>query len=69
MAKRYFPYAPTRRLMKEAGAKIVSADAMEFLIEYLENKTREITDQALTYAKHASRKKVMKSDIRLALGK
>jgi len=57
-----------RRLMKiEGDAKIVSADAIDALQEYLQEKAIEITKKALALAKHAKRKTVMKEDIKLSI--
>ena len=43
--------------MKQAGASLSSEDAVNKLIEYLENSTKEITSRALENAKHSGRKK------------
>ena len=59
--------APVRDLMKENGAKLVAKDAVMKLVEYLEGSIEEITMKAVKLAKHAGRKKVMMSDITLAI--
>ena len=59
--------APVRDLMKDAGAKLVAKDAVLKLVEYLEAEIEEITKKAIGFAKHAGRKKVMMSDINLAI--
>ncbi|MFX1519461.1 MAG: histone [Promethearchaeota archaeon] len=59
--------APVRDLMKETGAKLVAKDAVMKLVEYLEGRIEEITSKAVGLAKHAGRKKVMMSDITLAI--
>ena len=57
-----------RRLMKvEGDAKIVSADAIQALKEYLQEKAIEITKKAGTLTKHAKRKTISKADIKLAI--
>lgn len=57
-----------RRLMKvEAGASIVAADAVLSLMDYLQDLAVDITKKALELAKHAKRKTISKSDIKLAI--
>jgi histone H3/H4 len=53
--------------MKETGAKLVAKDAVMKSVEYLEGRIEEITSKAVGLAKHAGRKKVMMSDISLAI--
>ena len=60
--------APVRELMGDAGAKLVSKDAVMKVVEYLEDQISAVTRKALTFAKHAGRKKIMMKDITLALG-
>ncbi|MFX1520372.1 MAG: histone [Promethearchaeota archaeon] len=59
--------APVRDLMKESGSKLVSKDAVMKLVEYLESEIEALTMKAVGFAKHAGRKKVMMSDITLAI--
>lgn len=57
-----------RRLMKKEGmATIVALNAVLSLQEYLNDTAIEITKKALTLAKHAKRKTITKSDIKLAV--
>ncbi len=63
-----FAWSPIRDLMKENGAEMVSKDAVDALIEYLERKAREITTRSLEMSRHSGRKKLTKADIELALG-
>ena len=60
--------APVRELMGDAGAKLVSKDAVMKVVEYLEDQISAVTRKSLTFAKHAGRKKIMMKDITLALG-
>jgi histone H3/H4 len=53
--------------MKESGAKLVAKDAVMKLVGYLEEQTEMLTRKAIGFAKHAGRKKVMMSDINLAI--
>ena len=61
------PKAPVKRIIQDAGAERVSADAVDALDEYLENYAEEISKKAITYAKYANRKTVKAEDIALAI--
>jgi histone H3/H4 len=65
--KRSFAWSPLRKLMKTAGAEIVSRDAVEALLNYLEDRSKKLTDMALKFAKHSKRKKITKGDVGLAI--
>ncbi|NVM54097.1 MAG: NFYB/HAP3 family transcription factor subunit [Candidatus Helarchaeota archaeon] len=65
--KRYFAWSPLRALMSSVGAKIVARDAVGYLIEWLQQKSIDLTQRALVLARHAKRKKVSKNDIGLAI--
>lgn len=65
--KRYFAWSPLRALMASVGAKIVARDAVGFLIDYLQEKSIDLTQRALILARHAKRKKVTKGDIGLSI--
>lgn len=54
------------RLMKYFGAERVSSDAEDEMIKILEEITKNITQKAAIYAKHAKRKTIKKDDIILA---
>ncbi len=62
-----FAWSPVRRLMKSQGAQIVSRDAVDLLIQNLEELAEKITKKALTFTGHANRKKIVKDDINLAI--
>ncbi len=66
MAKRTFAWSPIRDLMKNAGAEMVAHDAVDELIDYLEERARHITMKALEMTRHAGRKKLTKEDIEIA---
>ena len=62
------PKAPVKRIIQEAGAERVSADAVDELVEYLEDYAEDVSKKAITYAKYAKRKTVKAEDIALAVG-
>ena len=53
--------------MKKAGAEIVSRQAVELLLNYLETRSKKLTEIALVFAKHSKRKKISKGDMALAI--
>jgi len=53
--------------MKKSGAEMVSRDAVDELISYLERLAREWTTKALEMSRHANRKKLTKVDMEMAL--
>ena len=65
--KRIFAWSPLRALMKKAGASIVSRQAVELLLNYLETRSKKLTEIALVFAKHSKRKKISKGDMALAI--
>jgi histone H3/H4 len=62
-----FAWSPIRELMKKSGAEMVSRDAVDELISYLERLAREWTSKALEMSRHANRKKLTKVDMEMAL--
>lgn len=60
------PRLPFERLMKKAGAKRVSEDAMDEMAKVLEEKMTEISREAALLAKHAGRKTILDEDVRIA---
>lgn len=67
--KTIIPKAAVARLMEEAGAQRVGADGVAALTAFLEKITMDIGVKAVRVAKHAGRKTIQESDIRLALQK
>jgi len=65
--KRSFAWSPLRKLMKKSGANIVARNAVDLLIQDLEETASKITKKALSFAKHAKRKKITKDDMSLAI--
>jgi histone H3/H4 len=68
MAKRKaLAWSPVRALMKSVGAQVVSRDAVDALISFLEDKAKELTTDALKLTRHSKRTKLTKEDIDLVL--
>jgi histone H3/H4 len=68
MAKRpnIIPKAPLARVLMNAGAKRVSAAAVDVFADILEERTDKIAAQAAKIAKHSGRKTVQEEDVKLA---
>ncbi len=62
----YIAKAPIRRLMKRQGADLVAAEALDRLIEYLENVAAETTEAAIDVTEADKRKRITEKDIRKA---
>ena len=63
------PRAPVGRILMNAGAKRVSADAIEEFADVLQDIAGKISDKAVLIAKHSGRKTVQEGDIKLAAKK
>lgn len=60
------PKAPAGRILMNAGAKRVSADALDAFADVIETVAREIAEKASQIAKHSGRKTVQDGDIKIA---
>lgn len=60
------PRAPFERILKKAGAKRVSQDALEEFAIVMEDKLFKVAKEAALLAKHAGRKTIIAEDVRLA---
>ena len=62
----YIAKAPIRRLMKREGADLVAAEALDRLIEFLENEAAATTKEAMKICKADKRKRITAKDVREA---
>ena len=60
------PKAPMGRILMKAGAKRVSADAVDAFTDVMTEIAEKIGTQSVKIAKHAGRKTVQEGDIKLA---
>ncbi|MCX6706882.1 MAG: histone family protein [Candidatus Woesearchaeota archaeon] len=60
------PKAPVARILMKAGAKRVSADAVDAFAEVIQDISLKIAEQSAKIAKHSGRKTVHEGDIKLA---
>jgi len=60
------PKAPFERVLKKAGAKRVSQEALDEFAKVMEDQLYVIAKEAAALAKHAGRKTILAEDIRLA---
>lgn len=63
------PIAAMARLIRKAGVKRVSADAIKELESTVSELAKELAMDSAEMAKHAGRKTIKKEDILLASGK
>ena len=62
-----FAWSPIRELMKKSGAEMVSRDAVDELIVYLEKVAKDLTNRALEMSRHSGRKKLTKADMLMSI--
>lgn len=60
------PLLPFERILKKAGAKRVSHEAMEEFAKVMEDKLMKVAAEAAALAKHAGRKTIIDADVREA---
>ena len=63
------PIAAMARVIRKAGVKRVSADAIKELESTVSDLARELAADSAEMARHAGRKTIKKDDILLASGK
>jgi histone H3/H4 len=59
--------APVRDLMKEAGADLVANDAIIAVVQYLEDRIKKVSKNAMDLVNLSKRKKVTGADIAKAI--
>lgn len=64
--KKDIPLAPLERLLRKAGAKRVSKSALKEFAVVLADYAHDLSAEALALAKHAGRKTIVDSDVRMA---
>jgi len=62
----YITESTVKRIMKEAGAKRISSDASRYLQKRINVMLFDISKKAVLLSKHAKRKTVDVSDVKLA---
>ncbi len=60
------PKAPVARILMNAGAKRVSADAIDAFAEIIEDIGKKISQRSAKIAQHSGRKTVQEGDVKLA---
>ncbi len=66
MRKNVLPYAPAERILKHAGAKRVSEESKEALMETLEAEASVFITKALQVMKNCNRKTLLGEDLTIA---
>lgn len=61
------PIAPVKRIIKSTGNVRVSDDAASLLASHLKEQGSIVAENATAMAKHAGRKTVTASDVKLAI--
>lgn len=71
MAKKkyYFSVNYFERIFKELGANRVSREAAKALCFFVEDKVKEILEEAAKIAKYAKRNTILRDDIKVAIKK
>lgn len=60
------PKGPFARILKKAGAKRVSYEALDEFAKVMEEKLLDVAKEAVNLANHAGRKTILEEDIRIA---
>ena len=65
-ADKELPLAPLERLLRNVGAKRVSKEAVKEFAAVVGDYAFDLSAEAATLAKHAGRKTIIDSDVRMA---
>jgi len=60
------PLAPLERILRKAGAKRVSKSALVEFARVIVDYAHDLSSESLALAKHAGRKTIVGSDVRMA---
>jgi len=63
--KKELPLAPLERILKKAGAKRVSKEALREFSSVLSDYVYDISAEAAALAKHAGRKTIIDKDVKM----
>ena len=64
--KKELPLAPLERLLRNAGAKRVSKEAVKEFSIVIADYAHDLSSEAAVLAKHAGRKTIIDADVRMA---
>jgi len=64
--KKELPLAPLERILRKAGAKRVSKQALREFSFVLTDYASKLSSESTVLAKHAGRKTIIDSDVRMA---
>ncbi len=65
-AKKELPLAPLERLLRNSGSKRVSKEAVKEFAAVISDYAFDLSAEAAILAKHAGRKTIIDSDVRMA---
>lgn len=65
-SEKELPFAPLERLLRKAGAKRVSKSAVREFSAVISDYAFTLSAEAASLAKHAGRKTIIDSDVRMA---
>lgn len=66
MVQHEIPWAPIRRLLKQAGGEIVAKDAVKYFTSRIEEDILDIAENAVAIMRSNGRKTLYSKDIKLA---
>ncbi|MBI2971991.1 MAG: histone family protein [Candidatus Aenigmarchaeota archaeon] len=63
------PLLPFERIVKKAGVRRISQDALEELRDVMDEHAMDIAERAVRISRHAHRRTVMAEDVKFVAGK
>lgn len=64
--RKEIPLAPLERILRKAGAKRVSKEALKQFSDVLSEYAYDLSEEAAALAEHAGRKTILDTDVRMA---